>query len=155
AAIPDTVHYAFYLGAAALFFAVAWTVLRSREYPPEALAAFARDDVPPASRRAPASGGRARAFNDGLFATILNDLVAMPTTMRRLIPVQFFSWLALFAMWIYTTAAVTQVHFGSTDPQSELYNQGANWVGVLFGAYNGFAALAAAAIPLLARRIGM
>jgi maltose/moltooligosaccharide transporter len=157
--IPDTVHYAFYLGAAALFLAVAWTVLRSREYPPEELTSFARDDVPPSSPPVSASGGRARAFSssddDGLFVTIMTDFVRMPDTMRRLIPVQFFSWLALFAMWIYTTAAVTQVHFGSTDPQSDLYNQGANWVGVLFGAYNGFAALAAIAIPLLVRRIGM
>ena len=75
--------------------------------------------------------------------------------MRRLVPVQFFSWLALFAMWIYTTAAVADVHFGSRDPHSDAYNEGANWVGVLFGAYNGFAALAAAVIPLVAARVGL
>ena len=68
--------------------------------------------------------------------------------MRQLIPVQFFSWLALFAMWIYTTPAVAQVHFGATDARRAAYNEGANWVGVLFGAYNGFAALAAVVIPL-------
>jgi maltose/moltooligosaccharide transporter len=75
--------------------------------------------------------------------------------MRRLAPVQFFSWLALFSMWIYTTAAVAQVHFGSTDPHSEAFNHGANWVGVLFAAYNGFAALAAAIIPFMVRRFGL
>jgi maltose/moltooligosaccharide transporter len=69
--------------------------------------------------------------------------------------VQFFSWFALFAMWIYTTAAVTEVHFGSTDPHSAAYNDGANWVGVLFAAYNGFAALAALVIPLMVRRWGL
>ncbi len=79
----------------------------------------------------------------------------MPYTMRRLVPVQFFSWLALFAMWIYTTAAVTQVHFGATDAQSAAYNEGANWVDVLFGAYNGFAALAAAVMPMVAARLGL
>jgi len=79
----------------------------------------------------------------------------MPLTMRRLAPVQFFSWLALFSMWIYTTAAVAQVHFGSSDPHSEAFNRGANWVGVLFAAYNGFAALAAAVIPLMVRRLGL
>jgi hypothetical protein len=79
----------------------------------------------------------------------------MPHTMRRLVPVQFFSWLALFAMWIYTTPAVTQVHFHSTDPASAAYNEGANWVGVMFGAYNGFAAVAAVIIPFMVRRYGL
>ena len=52
----------------------------------------------------------------GMFASIMRDLHDMPTTMRQLAVVQFFSWFALFAMWIYTTAAVTSVHFGSSDP---------------------------------------
>jgi maltose/moltooligosaccharide transporter len=69
--------------------------------------------------------------------------------------VQFFSWFALFAMWIYTTAAVTSVHYGSSDPGSAAYNEGANWVGVLFAAYNGFAALAAIVIPVMVRRAGL
>ncbi len=91
----------------------------------------------------------------GMFATIMHDLHAMPTTMRQLAVVQFFSWFALFAMWIYTTAAVTDVHFGSTDTASAAYNEGANWVGVLFAGYNGFAALAAIAIPVMVRRLGL
>src|SRR5690606_17766597 len=80
---------------------------------------------------------------------------AMPLAMRRLAVVQFFSWFALFAMWIYTTAAVTGVHFGSQDPTSNAYNEGANWVGVLFAAYNGFAAVAAVAIPWMVRNLGV
>jgi maltose/moltooligosaccharide transporter len=86
---------------------------------------------------------------------VMTDLHAMPPAMRRLAWVQFFSWFAMFAMWIYTTAGVAQVHFGSTDPHSEAYNNGANWVGVLFAAYNGFAALAALVIPLMVRRVGL
>jgi maltose/moltooligosaccharide transporter len=84
--------------------------------------------------------------------TILNDLQEMPRTMRQLAWVQFFSWFALFAMWIYTTAAVTSHVYHTADPTSARYNEGANWVGVCFGAYNGIAALAAFAIPVLARR---
>jgi maltose/moltooligosaccharide transporter len=102
-------------------------------------------------RAEPGSGAR----RGGGFVTVMRDLEAMPDTMRRLAPVQFFSWLALFSMWIYTTAAVAQVHFGSSDPRSEAFNQGANWVGVLFAAYNGFAALAAIFIPMLVRRVGL
>ena len=91
----------------------------------------------------------------GPFADIMRNIETMPEAMRRLAPVQFFSWLALFAMWIYTTSAVTSVYFGSSDPASAAYNAGANWVGVLFAAYNGFAALAAIIIPLVVRLIGM
>ncbi|MGA9333934.1 MAG: MFS transporter, partial [Rudaea sp.] len=86
---------------------------------------------------------------------IVADLRSMPPTMRQLAVVQFFSWFALFAMWIYTTAAVTEVHFGTKDTASAAYNDGANWVGVLFAAYNAFAALAAIVIPWMTRRLGL
>ncbi|GLS83417.1 MFS transporter [Paraferrimonas haliotis] len=89
------------------------------------------------------------------FDTVMDDLFNMPTVMKQLAVVQFFSWFALFAMWIYTTAAVTQVHFGSSDPTSAAYNEGANWVGVLFAAYNGFAAIAALVIPAMVSRFGL
>jgi maltose/moltooligosaccharide transporter len=96
-----------------------------------------------------------RGQRAGGFVTVMRDIDAMPVTMRRLAPVQFFSWLALFAMWIYTTAAVAQVHFGSSDPRSEAFNQGANWVGILFAAYNGSAVIAAIFIPALVRCVGL
>ena len=76
----------------------------------------------------------------------------MPGTMKQLAWVQFFSWFALFAMWIYTTAAVTSHVYGTRDTTSALYNEGANWVGVGFAAYNGVAAVVAFLIPVLARR---
>jgi maltose/moltooligosaccharide transporter len=85
---------------------------------------------------------------------ILGDIFAMPRTMRGLAVVQFFSWFALFAMWIYMTPAVTAVHFGAADATAAAYGRGADWVGVLMGIYNGVAALAAFLIPVLARRIG-
>jgi maltose/moltooligosaccharide transporter len=189
------------------FLAVLWTVIRSREYPPEELAAFAesqaREAVVP-ERRTPEefalNGGRqirlgwvllaagvlssawlVRAgvyqvmilsagtgvvgllliasgmlqqrgrYGNG-FVTVLNDFQDMPHTMRQLAWVQFFSWFALFAMWIYTTPAVTRHLYGTTDPSSALYNEGANWVGVGFGTYNGVAAVVAFLIPILARR---
>ncbi|ASR42329.1 MFS transporter [Xanthomonas citri pv. mangiferaeindicae] len=197
--VPDTVRYAFWFGGAVLLLAVLWTVLRTREYPPEVLRTF--DDatpegaLPAAGAPVPPAGGglawlllgvagivavatlgldrmlyvlaglplgygllrmvAARLAPQRMLATIAADLHAMPTTMRQLAVVQFFSWFGLFAMWIYTTAAVAQTHYGSSDPQSAAYNDGANWVGVLFAAYNGFAALAAIVIPWLARRVGL
>jgi maltose/moltooligosaccharide transporter len=91
---------------------------------------------------------------DGMLHNVVNDLYLMPRVMKQLAVVQFLSWFALFAMWIYTTAAVTEHHYGTTDTASVLYNEGANWVGVLFAAYNGFAALAALLIPKLAATLG-
>jgi len=88
---------------------------------------------------------------DNGFVTIINDFQDMPGTMKQLALVQFFSWFALFSMWIYATSAVTSFHYGSTDTSSKLYNDGADWVGILMGTYNGFAALAAIAIPFMAR----
>jgi len=90
---------------------------------------------------------------NGLYE-IVDDLFHMPRVMKQLAVVQFFAWFALFAMWIYSTAAVTAFHFGASDASGQAYNDGANWVGVLFAAYNGFAALAALFIPLMARRLG-
>lgn len=89
--------------------------------------------------------------SDNGFVTILNDFMDMPRTMRQLAWAQFFSWFALFAMWIYTTAAVTSHIYGTTDPTSGRYNEGANWVGIGFATYNGVAALVAFAIPPLAK----
>ena len=93
-------------------------------------------------------GGR---YDNG-FVTILNDFQDMPGTMKQLAWVQFFSWFALFAMWIYTTAGVTSHIYHTTDTTSALFNEGANWVGVGFGVYNGVAAVVAFVIPVLAKR---
>ncbi|TPE61244.1 SLC45 family MFS transporter [Sandaracinobacter neustonicus] len=90
----------------------------------------------------------------GPVTRIVSDLVQMPPTMKRLALVQFFTWIALFILWIYTTPIVTRYMFGATDTASRSYNDGADWVGVLFGIYNGVAAIYAFALPSLAARIG-
>ncbi len=82
---------------------------------------------------------------------ILTDLRLMPKTMAQLAIVQFFSWLALFSMWIYTTSAITSTIYGATETTSQAYNDGADWVGVLFGVYNGAAAIFAFLLPILAK----
>lgn len=82
---------------------------------------------------------------------VMTDLMNMPKTMKQLAIVQFFSWFALFAMWIYSTSAVTSHIYGTSDTTTELYNKGANWVGFLFAIYNGFAAIMAFILPALAK----
>jgi maltose/moltooligosaccharide transporter len=82
---------------------------------------------------------------------VAHDFLTMPKTMIQLAFVQFFSWFALFALWIYTTAAVTSHIYGTSDPTSALYNEGADWVGILFAVYNGFAAVIAFALAPMAK----
>lgn len=88
------------------------------------------------------------------FVEVMDDLNFLPPMMKKLAIVQFFSWFALFAMWIYTTAALSQHIAGTTDPTSVAYNEMGNWVGVLFAFYNGFAALFAFLLPVLAKKFG-
>ena len=88
------------------------------------------------------------------FSEVVEDLFRMPATMKQLAVVQFFSWFGLFAMWIYTTPAVAAFHYHAADTASRAYNDGADWVGVLFAIYNGVAALAALVIPTIARAVG-
>lgn len=88
------------------------------------------------------------------FSEVIEDLLHMPKAMAQLAVVQFFTWFGFFAMWVYTTGGVAQHFFGSADTHSAAYNRGADWVGVLFGVYNGVAALAAFLLPVLAARIG-
>lgn len=94
---------------------------------------------------------RQRKVSNG-FTHIITDLLNMPKTMKQLAYVQFFSWFALFAMWIYTTKAVTGHVFGTADATSKLYNDAADWVTVMFAVYNGVAAAVAFLLPALAKK---
>ncbi len=96
---------------------------------------------------------RYRAGSRSGLVEIVHDFNTMPTAMRQLAWAQVFTWFALFAFFIYATAAVTSHHFGSSDPRSVAYNEGANWVGVLMSVYNGVAAAVAFLLPVMARRL--
>jgi len=136
--IPPSVRYSFTIGGVVFFLAVLWTVLRTKEYPPEDLAEFEAEKA------------RNSGFMNGLRESFMG-IFDMPKTMRQLAVVQFFSWLALFSMWIYTTPAITSHIYHTTDTTSKLYNEGADWVGVCFAVYNGVSAVAALLLPIIAR----
>jgi maltose/moltooligosaccharide transporter len=200
--IPDSVRYAFYIGAAALFITVFWTVFSSSEYPPEDVQADRRRYQE--KRRIPDEAFFGKKFaRSGLSLVIIgiilsaliygngwdkelyvlgfaigifgiaflmsyvfisqdkghlglvhvtHDFATMPRTMIQLAIVQFFSWFALFSMWIYTASAVTSHFYHTNDPNSEAFNEGANLVSALFGGYNGVAAVAAFLLPAVAKR---
>ncbi|HKH29017.1 MAG TPA: MFS transporter [Sphingomicrobium sp.] len=203
--IPDTVRYAFWIGGGALFLAVLWTVITTKEYSPEEMSEFGETADHPdgeTTLRALASrsfgtslvwivagvlvvigveqwslekemyllGGLLIAYGlasitgislarrgstTSMLANIVGDFSGMPAIMKKLALVQFFSWSALFIMWIYTTPVVAQYFFGSADPTSSGYQDAGNRVGTLFAIYNGVAAVAALTLlPWLSSRIG-
>lgn len=137
-AIPDTVRYSFYAGGAVYFLAVLWTVLTAKEAPPADLAAFQAE--------VKSSQGMGRALSE-----IFSGFAKMPKTMMQLAVVQFFTWIGLFAMWIYTTNGVAENVFGTTDAQSAAFQEAGNHVGVMFAVYSGVSALAAFILPVFAR----
>jgi maltose/moltooligosaccharide transporter len=203
--IPDTVRFSFWFGGAALFLAVLWTVLTTREYSPEEMERFDEstehpDTEPAIYKLANRSFGSSivwiavgisvlfavfewglekevyllgglliayglatavgielarRGRTSNMLANIVGDFAGMPPVMKRLALVQFFSWSALFIMWINTTPVVADNFYHSPDPASAGYQDAGHWVGVLFAVYNGVAAIAALALlPLLAKSIG-
>ena len=142
--IPDNVVFSFYIGAAVMIVTILWTVFTTKEYSPEDMAAF---------------DGKKEVAGEqwkGKFSDIFKDIVAMPKTMKQLGLVQFFSWIALFGMWVFTTPAVAQHVYGvaSGDTSSSLYQDAGNWVGIIFGVYNGVAMIYALLLPLIAHKIG-
>lgn len=96
---------------------------------------------------------RSGAKDQNGFMEVVNDLFAMPKTMRQLAVVQFFSWFAMFAMWIYGTPAVAEYHYMSPDPATEGYQDAADWWSLLGSVRNGIAAAAALGFIWLAARI--
>ena len=136
--IPPSVRYSFTIGGVIFFLAVLWTVLRTKEYPPENLEEFEAEKA------------RSAGFSNGLRESFMG-IFEMPKTMRQLAVVQFFSWLALFSMWIYSTPAITSHIYHTTDATSRVYNEGADWVGICFAVYNGVSALTALLLPVIAR----
>jgi maltose/moltooligosaccharide transporter len=136
--VPDSVKYSFYIGALAFLLAVSWTVFKTKEYPP--------DDMEAHKKMRKETSGILNAFREIAFG-----IFKMPMTMWQLAIVQFFSWFALFAMWIYTTPTVAKNVFNAEDPTTKAFQDGGDWVGLSFSVYNGVAALVAFALPLLAK----
>nr|WP_136252431.1 MFS transporter [Ningiella ruwaisensis] len=163
--VAQSVMWAFYIGATVLLGTVLWTVFRTKEYPPEQYYAYkgmdavevakAREQKPPVSER---------------LSNFVRLVIHMPTTMKGLAVTQFFSWFALFIMWVYTTNAITQ-HIWGVDkkwfdqsflatldavPLEIAAAKGAagDWVGIIFAAYSLFAAIFSVFLAKLADRLG-
>lgn len=138
--IPDSVKYAFGIGALVLFSSILYTILTTDEYPPEDLDAFEKE----------------KKAKKGFFAglnEIVQLIVTMPTVMKQLGLVQFFSWFAFFTMWSFATPAITEHIFGATDTSSEAYNNAADSVGNYLGTYGLVSMFFALILTLVASKI--
>ncbi len=141
--VPQNVIFSFYIGAAVLIVTILWTVFTTKEYSPEELKAFESKE-------------KSTEKNNPKFSDIFKDMATMPKTMKQLSVTQFFTWIALFGMWVFTTPAIAQHVYllPVTDTSSPTYQDAGNWVGILFGVYNGVAMLYALVLPAIARTIG-
>ena len=140
-AIPASVRISFYIGAAAFLIAVLWTVVTTREYPPEDMQAFRQNKT-------------SHAGVAGSLREIVEAVSTMPEAMRRLGPVQLFTWLGLFCMWLYLSIAIAHNVFGAQTPDTPLYNEAIVWAGVCSAVYNGVCFVFSFALPRLARMFG-
>lgn len=126
-AVPPNVVWSFYLGAIILMGTILYTIATVKEYPPEEFERYGKKE------------GNNQVKHR--LSDILVDFWRMPLRMRRLGWVQFFSWFALFTMWVYTTSALATHHYG-LDPsvsKGATYSSAGDFAGFLFGWYNAFA----------------
>jgi len=136
--IPLTTEYAFRIGAIVFLAAVAWTVITSKEYPPENMAEFER-------MKREHSGVLAG------FKEIFSSIAEMPKTMKQLAIVQFFTWFALPCMWQFFGLTVARHVFGAPDAASPGFKEGTEWGGLCFAVYNGICFAVAFLLPPLAK----
>lgn len=138
--VAQNVKIAFYIGAAVFIISIIWTVIKTKEYPPAEYERY---------------HGKSESSHAGLGA-IFHDLRRMPRTMKQLGLVQFFSWFALFGMWVFTTDTIATHVFGLSieDKSSKMYREAQDWTGVIFSVYNGVSAIYALLLPFIAKAIG-
>ncbi len=139
--IPLSVDYSFKIGAIVFLAAVLWTVLTTKEYPPEDMEAF---ELLRREQKGIAAG----------FKEIFSSLAEMPATMKQLAVVQFFTWFALPCMWQFFGLAIARHVFRAPNEQSPLFAEGTEWGGLCFAAYNVVCFLVAFTLPWLANKIG-
>ena len=113
--IPDSVIYSFYIGAAILILCVIYTTAKVKEWPPKEYNEY--NPVPDTKE------------DKADWLTLLRNA---PSTFWKVGLVQFFCWAAFLYMWNYTTGAIAETVWETTDPASESFQTAGNWVGILF-----------------------
>ncbi len=139
--IPDNVKWSFYIGAFFFFTAVLYTVITSKEYPPEDIGF--KEKIKESNK----------GFGGGI-KEIYEAITSMPKKMKVLSLVQFFTWPGLFLMWFYYNTAVARNVFHATSETDPLYGQGTNFGGLTLSFYNVVTFLFAFILPFIAKKLG-
>ena len=105
--IPDSVKIAFAIGAFVFFFSILHTILTTDEYPPKNLDKFRQNQKKDL-------GSMLKEFS--------SHFTEMPTVMKKLGLIQFFSWFAFFTMWSLANPAITEHVFNAPVPIIEDFN---------------------------------
>jgi maltose/moltooligosaccharide transporter len=139
--IPDNVIYSFYVGAFFFLAAIFYTVFTTKEYPPS-------------EETVVGSGQDNKKDAGNIVSDIWNSLTNMPSQMKRVALVQFFTWPGLFLMWFYYSLAVAYNVFGATSDIDPLFGKGRDFAGLTLAFYNvitfGFAFI----LPTIANTLG-
>ena len=104
--VPMSVKVAFAIGAFVFLASILYTVFTTDEYPPEDMEAFERE----------------KAKKNNFIPDILENIGSMPTTMKKLGVIQFFSWFAFFTMWSMANPALTEHIFNTPAPIEAAFN---------------------------------
>jgi maltose/moltooligosaccharide transporter len=104
--VPMSVKVAFAIGAFVFLASILYTVFTTDEYPPEDMEAFERE----------------KAKKNNFIPDILENIGSMPTTMKKLGVIQFFSWFAFFTMWSMANPALTEHIFNTPAPLEAAFN---------------------------------
>ena len=104
--VPNSVKVAFAIGAFVFLLSILYTVFTTSEYPPENMEEFEKE----------------RQQKSRFISDIINNIGNMPTTMKRLGVIQFFSWFAFFTMWSLANPALTEHVFKTPAPIESEYN---------------------------------
>ena len=140
--VADSVIWSFYIGGAILLLSVLWTVFKTKEYAPKEHALYNKIDLDAEVKKEKTN--------------IIKLITTAPKIFWQLGFVQFFSWFALFLMWVYTTRAIANQVWGpdALDAKSIGFNEAGDWTGVLFAFYSAIAAIYSLLIPSIAKSIG-
>lgn len=143
--VPLNLLLSFIIGALVLVTSVLITVFTTKEYTPEQMEQLHMAEAPLETEDA--LGG---------LGSIFSDFKKMPRTMRQLSWVQFFSWFGLFGLWVFALPAIAQHIYGldPNDNHSTAYQNAGDWLGILFGIYNGVSAIFAFFLPAIAKKVG-
>jgi maltose/moltooligosaccharide transporter len=141
--VQDNVVYSFYIGAAVFMGAILWTVFTTKEYSPQERKKFGIVEEETHSDK-------------NFLVQFIEDFKNVPKPMLQMGLVQFFSWIALFSMWVYSTPAIAHhvYELPLDDKSSKAYNSAGDWVSSLFAIYNGVSALYAMFLPTIAAKLG-